>query len=96
MAAKMAVSKMIARGWLPKGDATLRRNKTLWRETGDGHGTPLVVTGSAINGGSPSRKSSIKMGRPVTLSNAAIRAGRLTPRPRQSRTRTATAVPQQP
>lgn len=43
-AAKMAVSKMIEHGWLQEVDANLRRNEPLWRETGDGHGTTLVVT----------------------------------------------------
>ena len=43
-AAKMAVTKMIDHGWLQEVDANLRRNEPLWRETGDGHGTTLVVT----------------------------------------------------
>ena len=43
-AAKMAVTKMIERGWLQEVDANLRRGEPLWRETGDGHGTTLVVT----------------------------------------------------
>ena len=43
-AAKMAVSKMIEHGWLQEVDANLRRGEPLWRETGDGHGTTLVVT----------------------------------------------------
>jgi hypothetical protein len=43
-AAKMAVTKMIAHGWLQEVDANLRRGEPLWRETGDGHGTTLVVT----------------------------------------------------
>lgn len=43
-AAKMAVSKMIERGWLQEVDANLLRGEPLWRETGDGHGTTLVVT----------------------------------------------------
>ena len=48
-AAKMAVTKMIEHGWLQEVDANLRRNEPLWRETGDGHGTTLVVTdGSAV------------------------------------------------
>ena len=38
-AAKMAVTKMIERGWLQEVDANLRRGEPLWRETGDGHGT---------------------------------------------------------
>jgi hypothetical protein len=43
-AAKMAVTKMMERGWLQEVDANLRKGEPLWRETGDGHGTTLVVT----------------------------------------------------
>ena len=47
-AAKMAVTKMIERGWLQEVDANLRRGEPLWRETGDGHGTTLVVTNAGL------------------------------------------------
>ena len=47
-AAKMAVAKMIERGWLQEVDANLRRNEPLWRETGDSHGTTLVVTEAGL------------------------------------------------
>ena len=47
-AAKMAVSKMIERGWLHEVDANIRRGEPLWRETGDGHGTTLVVTDAGL------------------------------------------------
>lgn len=47
-AAKMAVTKMIEHGWLQEVDANLRRNVPLWRETGDGHGTTLVVTDAGL------------------------------------------------
>jgi hypothetical protein len=47
-AAKMAVTKMIEHGWLQEVDANLRRNEPLWRETGDGHGTTLVVTEAGL------------------------------------------------
>lgn len=47
-AAKMAVSKMIEHGWLQEVDANLRRNEPLWRETGDGHGTTLVLTEAGL------------------------------------------------
>ena len=47
-AAKMAVTKMIERGWLQEVDANLRRGEPLWRETGDGHGTTLVVTDTGL------------------------------------------------
>ena len=47
-AAKMVVTKMIERGWLQEVDANLRRGEPLWRETGDGHGTTLVVTDAGL------------------------------------------------
>lgn len=47
-AAKMAVTKMIDRGWLHEVDANLRRGEPLWRETGDGHGTTLVITDAGL------------------------------------------------
>ncbi len=47
-AAKMAVNRMVALGWLQEVDANLRRNEPLWRETGDGHGTTLVVTDAGL------------------------------------------------
>lgn len=47
-AAKMAVGRMIAQGWLEEVEANLRRGEPLWRETGDGHGTTLVVTDAGL------------------------------------------------
>ena len=47
-AAKMAVTKMIERGWLQEVDANIRRGEPLWCETGDGHGTTLVVTEAGL------------------------------------------------
>lgn len=47
-AAKMAVTKMIERGGLQEVDANLRRGEPLWRETGNGHGTTLVVTNAGL------------------------------------------------
>ena len=47
-AAKMAVTKMMMRGWLEEVGANLRRGEPLWRETGDGHGTTLVVTDAGL------------------------------------------------
>ena len=47
-AAKTAVTRMIALGWLHEVDANLRRGEPLWRETGDGHGTTLVVTDAGL------------------------------------------------
>lgn len=47
-AANMAVTRMIGHGWLKEVDANLRRGEPLWRETGDGHGTTLVVTDAGL------------------------------------------------
>lgn len=47
-AAKMAVTRMIALGWLQEVDANLRRGEPLWRETGDGHGATLMVTDAGL------------------------------------------------
>jgi hypothetical protein len=47
-AAKVAVTKMIERGWLEEVDADIRKREPLWRETGDGHGTTLIATGAGL------------------------------------------------
>jgi hypothetical protein len=47
-AAKMTITKMIEYGWIQEVDANLRRGEPLWRETGDGHGTTLVVTDAGL------------------------------------------------
>lgn len=47
-AAKMTVTKMIERGWLQEVEANLRKGEPLWRETGDGHGTTLIVTDAGL------------------------------------------------
>jgi len=47
-AARMAVTKMMMHGWLQEVDADLRKSELLWRETGDGHGTTLVVTDAGL------------------------------------------------
>ena len=47
-AAKMAVTKMMMHCWLREVDANLRRGDPLWRETGDGHGTTLMVTDAGL------------------------------------------------
>lgn len=47
-AAKMTVTKLIERGWLQEVEANLRRNEPLWRETGDGHGSTLIVTDAGL------------------------------------------------
>jgi hypothetical protein len=43
-AAKKVVTMMCERGWLEEVDANRRKGEPLWRETGDGNGTTLVVT----------------------------------------------------
>ncbi|RBI69896.1 hypothetical protein DQW77_15095 [Roseovarius sp. TE539] len=43
-AANVAVTRMVERGWLEEVDADIRKGEPLWRETGDGHGTTLIVT----------------------------------------------------
>lgn len=47
-AAKMAVNRMIANGWLEEVDANMRKGEPLWRETGDGHGTTLIATEAGL------------------------------------------------
>ena len=47
-AAKKVVTMMIDRGWLEEVDADTRKGEPLWRETGDGHGTTLVVTDAGL------------------------------------------------
>jgi hypothetical protein len=47
-AAKMAVAKMIERGWLEEVEANVRLGEPLWRETGDGHGTTLIATEAGL------------------------------------------------
>jgi hypothetical protein len=47
-AAKMAVTKMVERGWLEEGAANLRRGDPRWRETGDGQGTTLIATETGL------------------------------------------------
>lgn len=68
-AAKMAVTKMIERGWLQEVDANLRLGEPLWRETGDGHGTTLVVTDAGLrvigtDPALPSAVASMRMAKP--------------------------------
>lgn len=47
-AARMAVGKMIERGLLEEVDANISTGEPLWRETGDGHGTTLMVTSAGL------------------------------------------------
>jgi hypothetical protein len=47
-AARKVVSMLLDRGWLDEVEANLRQGEPLWRETGDGHGTTLVVTEAGL------------------------------------------------
>ena len=47
-AAKMAVTKMIERGWLEEVEANLVHGEPLWRETCDGRGTTLIATDAGL------------------------------------------------
>ena len=47
-AARMAIGKMIERGWIEEVEANLRQGEPLWRETGDGHGTTLIATEAGL------------------------------------------------
>jgi uncharacterized protein DUF3489 len=43
-AAKKVVTMLVGRGLVDEVDANIHKGAPLWRETGDGHGTTLVVT----------------------------------------------------
>ena len=43
-AAKKVVTMLLERGLVEEVDANIHKDAPLWRETGDGHGTTLVVT----------------------------------------------------
>jgi hypothetical protein len=47
-AARMAVGKMIARGWLEEVEASSSRGEPLWRESGDGFATTLIATEAGL------------------------------------------------
>jgi len=47
-AATKVVETMIAKGFIEEVDADLRKGELVWRETGDGHGTTLVVTNAGL------------------------------------------------
>jgi hypothetical protein len=44
----MAVSKMIAHGWLQEVDVNLYRGEPLWPETGNGRVTTLIATTAGL------------------------------------------------
>jgi len=47
-AAKKVVTILIGRGFVEEVDADIRKGDPLWRETGAGHGTTLVVTKAGL------------------------------------------------
>lgn len=47
-AAKKSVAALLRHGLLEEVDANIRCGEPLWRETGDGHGTTLVVTDAGL------------------------------------------------
>ena len=47
-AAAKVVGAMLAKGFLEEVDTDLRNGEPVWRETGDGHGTTLVVTDAGL------------------------------------------------
>ena len=83
-AAKMSVSNMIAQGWLEEVDADMRKGEPLWRETGDGHGTTLVVTdaGMLAVGIEPVVVKTMAAVRNRTAETASSKSPTLTPTPR--------------
>ncbi len=48
-AAKKVVDMLVGRGLVEEVDANIGKGEPLWRETGDGHGTTLVVTEAGLN-----------------------------------------------
>ncbi|NOX41485.1 MAG: DUF3489 domain-containing protein [Alphaproteobacteria bacterium] len=47
-AARTVVRLLLEKHLLDEVDANLRKNDPMWRETGDGHGTTLVITGAGL------------------------------------------------
>lgn len=47
-AAAKVVGAMLAKALLQEVDADLRKGEPVWRETGDGHGTTLIVTDAGL------------------------------------------------
>jgi len=47
-AANKVVGALVAKGFLEEVDADIRKNDPLWRKTGDGHGTTLVITNAGL------------------------------------------------
>ena len=83
-AAKKVVTMMIDRGWLEEVDADTRKGEPLWRETGDGHGTTLVVTDAGLLavGIEPVVVKTMAAVRNRTAETASSKSPTLTPTPR--------------
>jgi Protein of unknown function (DUF3489) len=47
-AANKVVGALVAKGFLEEVDADIRKADPLWRETGDGHGTTLIITDAGL------------------------------------------------
>ncbi len=72
-AAKKVVTMLTERGFLEEVDANIRKGEPLWRETGDGHGTTLVVTSAGL--------AAIGVEPVVAKTKARIHKKRTTPKP---------------
>jgi hypothetical protein len=83
-AAKKVVTMMIDCGWLEEVDANTRKGEPLWRETGDGHGTTVVVTdaGMLAVGIEPVVVKTMAAVRNRATEKASPKAPTLTPTPR--------------
>ena len=68
-AARMAVGRMTAHGWIEEVEANLRAGELLWRETSDGHGTTLIATEAGLEaiGTEPVVASAVADVRKVTV-----------------------------
>ena len=47
-AANKVVGALVSKGFLEEVDADHRKGEPVWRETGDGHGTTLVITDTGL------------------------------------------------
>ena len=83
-AAKKVVTMMIDRDLLEEVDANIRKGEPLWRETGDGHGTTLVVTDAGLLavGIEPVVVKTMAAVRNCAAEKASSKAPTLTPTPR--------------
>ncbi|MCF6232843.1 MAG: DUF3489 domain-containing protein [Rhodobacteraceae bacterium] len=70
--AKKVVGMLVERGFLEEVDANIRKGEPLWRETGDGHGTTLVVAEAGL--------AAIGVEPVVVRTMARVRKGKATPK----------------